>query len=500
MNPEECLSNSVAGATVAVMLFSALLHGCGTAPTFEGGKPPSTARYTTEALMLESPPADEIAQHITYGNKPRPDWWMTFGSAELDGVMRAALAGSPTLATARATLAQAEELLVARRGALFPELTLSASVGRQKLGAQFLGPLVKPPPFTFFSIGPSVSYTLDYAGGVASTIEQQRALAEFQHQQLNAAQLSLTGNVAFQALAIASARAQIAAVETILQRDRDNLDLVRTAFEAGSVSRVDVLAAESQLARDTTLLPPLRQQLSSARHALGALVGEPPGVWSPPDFDLRQFVLPRELPVSLPSELARGRPDILAAEAQIRAATAAAGVATANLYPRITLSASYAQQSTDVSSLVNIANAAWSLIAGLVAPVFNGGRLRAERRAALNALQASASSYQNVVLQAFSQVADALTALDNDADELRAELYALNTAQASADLTRASYQEGVSNLLQVLDADRLVQQARLGSVRAEAQRHLDTVNLFLALGAAPYVVPQGPGESSASGP
>ena len=192
--------------------------------------------------MLESPPADEIAGTITYGNKPRPDWWMTFGSAELDGVMRAALAGSPTLATARATLAQAEELLVARRGALFPELTLSASVGRQKLGAQFLGPLVKPPPFTFFSIGPSVSYTLDYAGGVASTIEQQRALAEF-HQQLNAAQLSLTGNVAFQALAIASARAQIAAVETILQRDRDNLDLVRTAFEAGSVSRVDVLAS-----------------------------------------------------------------------------------------------------------------------------------------------------------------------------------------------------------------------------------------------------------------
>ena len=213
-------------------------------------------------------------------------------------------------------------------------------------------------------------------------------------------------------------------------------------------------------------------------------------------------MLPRELPVSLPSELARGRPDILAAEAQIRAATAAAGVATANLYPRITLSASYAQRKVPtcpVSS--NIANAAWSLIAGLVAPVFNGGRLRAERRAALNALQASASSYQNVVLQAFSQVADALTALDNDADELRAELYALNTAQASADLTRASYQEGVSNLLQVLDADRLVQQARLGSVRAEAQRHLDTVNLFLALGAAPYVVPQGPGESRpASGP
>jgi NodT family efflux transporter outer membrane factor (OMF) lipoprotein len=471
----------------ALLWLAATLHGCGTAPQFERAQPPAASRYTTEVLALESGTADVLSQRVLFGDKPRREWWSAFGSAELDQVIQSALAGNPTLASVSATLAQAETLLIARRAGLFPEVNVSANAGRQKVGAQLLGGLIKPPPFTFFSVGPTVSYTLDYAGGVASSIEQQRALTEYQRQQLNAARLTLTGNVALQALSIAAVRAQIAAVETILQRDRDNLDLVRNAFDAGSVSRLDVLAAESQLARDETLLPPLRQQLSAARHALAVLAGQPPGSWSPPDFELQQFALPRELPVTLPSELARERPDILAAEAQMRAATAAVGVATANLYPRITLSAAYAQQSTDASGLFTLSNSAWSLIAGLVAPLFNAGRLQAERHAALYALRAAAASYQNVVLQAFSQVADVLTALENDAAQLRAELNALDAAQASADLTRASYQEGVSNLLQVLDADRQVQQARLGSVRVEAQRYFDTVELFLALGAVPVM-------------
>ena len=462
------------------------LQGCAlVGSSFKGGNPPTESRYTTHVLRLETELSDASLQRVVPGRAPPDEWWRVLNSPDLDKVMQAAIAGNRSLAAAQATLAQAREVAAAQTGALLPEVTLNANAGRQKLGAQFLGNLARPPAFNFFSIGPAVSYTLDYTGGVARSIEQQQALAEYQRQQLKAAYLALTGNVAMQALTIASARAQIAAIETILQRDRDNLKLTRTAYDLGSASRVDVLAADSQLARDMTLLPAVRQQLEVARHALAVLVGEPAGEWSAPDFDLAQFELPRELPLTLPSQLAHERPDIVAAEAQLHAATVAVGVATANLYPRITLSASLSQQSTDLSGLFSRDATAYNLIGGLVAPLFNGGRLRAERRAALNAMQASAANYQQVVLQAFAQVADVLTALETAADQASAETRALQAAQASAQLTRESYQEGFANVLQVLDADRLVQQARLGLVRAQAQRYLDTVQLFLALGAVP---------------
>jgi NodT family efflux transporter outer membrane factor (OMF) lipoprotein len=481
---------SVARLMRVLALASGLLAGCAAVgPDFKGGTPPGETRYVPRELALERASPDASSQHVVPGQQPAARWWTLLGSDELNGLVEGALANNRSLAAAQATLAQAQQVVTAQAAGLFPQVDLQANVGRQKLGAQFLGNLARPPPFTFFSIGPAVSYALDYTGGIARSVEQQRALAEYQRQQLHAAYLSVTGNVALQSLAIAAARAQIAAIELILQRDRDNLNLVRTAFDLGSASRVDVLAAESQLARDTTLLPPVRQQLDTARHTLAILAGQPPGAWSPPDFDLRQFTLPRELPLTYPSQLAHERPDILAAEAQLHAATAGLGVATANLYPRITLTASLSKQSTELSHLFDGNSTAWSLISGLVAPIFDAGRLRAQRSAALYALHASAANYQQVVLQAFGQVADVLTALETDAEAIAAETRALEAAQASADLTRQSYQEGVANLLQVLDADRLVQQARLGLVRAESQRYIDTVQLFLALGAGPAFTP-----------
>ncbi|MGC3980303.1 MAG: efflux transporter outer membrane subunit [Steroidobacteraceae bacterium] len=258
--------------------------------------------------------------------------------------------------------------------------------------------------------------------------------------------------------------------------------MIQSAFDAGSVSRVDVLSAQSQVANDETLLPSLRQQLSAARHALSVLMGQAPGNWQAPIFQLTNFELPATLPVALPSELAHQRPDILAAEAQLHAATAAVGVATANLYPRITLSASFSQQSLEAGELFNASNRAWSLISGLTAPIFDGGRLRAEQRAARAQVQAEAARYQQVVLQSFAQVADALDALSHDEELLAAQRQASGIAEQNLSLTRDSYSEGNVGVLQVLDSERAYQQAKLGYVRAQAQRLQDTARLFLSLG------------------
>ena len=473
---------------LALAVSAALLAGCAVGPDFKRPEPPAAAGYTVEHPAGDAGSgAATAAQTIVLGENLQAQWWRLFQSDALDQVVQRALQGNRSLAAASWSLAQAQEIANARAGKLAPHVDLTSGVGRQKYGAQFLGPLAKPPPFSYFSVGATVSYTLDYTGGVARSIEQQRAFAEYQQRQLDAAGLAVTGNTVMQALRIASLRAQITTVEALLDRDRENLKLVQLAFDAGSVSRLDVVSANSQLASDTTQLPQLRQELSVARHALALIMGDAP-IAAMPEFDLAQIVLPPNLPVSVPSELARRRPDILAAESQLHATTAAVGVAEANLYPRIDLTASTGQQAISFEHIFDRTSNVWSFASALVAPVFDGGTLRAEKRAAADAMRASLANYEQTVLAAFGQVADSLEALDNGAEELQAQARAEQSARESVDLTRQSYNEGNVGVLQVLDAERRYQQARLGYVRAQAQRYIDTVQLFLALGGA------GPGD------
>jgi NodT family efflux transporter outer membrane factor (OMF) lipoprotein len=466
----------------AILLVCALsLGACAVGPDFVRPTPPAAARYTRDTLHAEAASKSDTVQHIALGREIQGNWWTLFHSDAIDQLVTQALDHNRSLAGAMATLAQAQEFALARAGTQYPQVDLTAKAGRQQYGKEFLGPLGIP-PFTYFAIGPTVSYTLDYTGGVARGVEQQYALAEVERHQRDAAYLTVTGQAVMQTLAIASVRAQIDTVETILAQDRDNLRLVQSAFDNGSVAREDVVTAQSQIANDMTLLPPLRQELAKGRHALSVVLGRAPASELPDDVDLSQITLPLRVPVSLPSELAHRRPDILAAEAQLHAATSAVGVARSNLYPKIQLTATVGQESLKTAQIFNSASNAWSIVGGLTAPIFDGGTLRAEQRAAVDAMRASAATYEQTVLVAFAQVADLLEGLDHDAEQLDAQDHAQQAAQSSLDLARISYKEGNAGVLLVLDAERSYQQARLGYVRAVAQRYLDTVQLFLALG------------------
>ena len=484
---------TIPGVSLGLFVATALC-ACNVGPSFKRPTTPTPAAYIGRSEPLSSGSAaaganqnaltaSDFGQHILLGATPAADWWKLFESQPLDELIHRAASSNHTLSAARATLLEAQEVVAAQSGARYPQVSVDAGAGRQKYGTQFAGPF-SVPPFTYLAVGATVRYALDYTGGIARSVEQREALAQYQHSEVEAAYLSLTGNVALQAMIIASTRAQLQAVSELLAEDRDNLNLVRTAFQNGSVSKTDVLTADSQLASDETLLPPLYHQLAVARHALAVLVGQTPADWSPPDFELGEIKLPRELPVSLPSELVHRRPDILAAEAQLHAATAAVGIATANLYPQITLTASGGQEAAPASAwrLFDRSGTAWSLISGLTAPIFDGGTLRADRRAALEELHASAERYQQTVLESFGQVADVLDALSQDARTLAAQTRALAVAQSSLELSRESYSAGNTGILQVLDAQRQRQQAQLGFVRAQAQQYLDTTQLFLALG------------------
>ena len=451
-------------------------------------------------VPLPAPGGRDPGQRFADGAAVAPQWWALFRSPALDDTVAMALAGSPTLTAAQATLAQAREAVLVARASYYPQADLVAtgswehaqslngtSSGKSISGsrsAATAGSSSSTLVTDMFNIGPALTWTPDLFGHNRRLVEQQAALAENQRYQVGAAYLALTADVATQAVTIASTRAQIKAVEDIIAADARNLELVRIAFEAGSVARTDVLSAESQLAGDRTLLPPLEQQLAVARHALSVLTGKLPAEWAPPDFDLDALQLPAELPVSVPSELVHGRPDILAAETQLHAASAAIGVATAQLYPSITISPAITLQAVASSGPV----AAPSILAGVVGsitqPLFHGGALRAQQRAAVDAYDAQRATYRQTLLVAFGQVADVLRALQHDNDLLRAQDAALTASEASLQLAQEAYAAGRGSLVQVLDAQRLYAQAVLGYARARGQRYLDTVLLVEAMGGA----------------
>lgn len=458
-----------------------LQSACTVGPDFKTPEPPDAAGY---AAPGDTPlPSD---QRISLGARMEGDWWAQFHAPALDSLIREALENNQDIAAARARVAQAQEEVNSARATLLPAVTLGATAGRQKYGKALFGPLdFVIPPFTYYTVGPGVSAPLDLFGGKKRELEERGAYNDYRKHQLSAAYLSLTANIATQALTAAAARAELDVVQDIIANDQRNVDLVQTALDDGLATRTQLLTAQTQLATDKTLLPPLRQEESTARHALAILLGKQPAQWAAPQLTLNDFTLPADIPAAVPAELVHRRPDILAAEAQLHGASAAIGVATANLYPNITLTGALTQQALTPGNLFQGAAAAWSIAANLTAPLYDAGRLRAEQRAAADGYQAALADYRQVILRAFGEVADGMQALSNDDEQFNSQATAARTAAGARDLVRRSFTVGNSGILDVLDAERSTAQAQLGLARAEAQRLIDTVRLYIALGGTP---------------
>jgi NodT family efflux transporter outer membrane factor (OMF) lipoprotein len=462
------------------LLLTAVL-GTGCASRIAYVRPPDPSQ--TQYVQLNSVP------QVSFGDGPPGAWWTLLGSEQINRLISLALKNNQSLASAQAHLAAARERIRAARGAWYPQVDATAEAQRTRYGAPVLGSLAKDfPPFSAYAAGPTVSYDFDVFGGTSSRVEKAAAGAQYESARLDAVALSVSGNVLIEALQIAALRAQIRVVEGIIADDEHSLTLIRAAREAGAVSELDVLSAQSQTDRDRTLLPPLQQELSVAHDVLCSLVGSAPSDWTAPDMDLDDLKLAEHLPVALPSGLVHRRPDIGAAEAQLHAASATLGIATANLYPQLTLTAAIGEQGLLGGGP---SETAWNILGGLTAPIFHGGALTAERRATQDEYLAAFAAYRQTVLDAFSQVAASLQALDNDAASLSAQRQALQSAGASLSLTRQAYAAGDAGYIQVLDAQRLHQQAQLGEVQANSQRYVDAVKLLLAAGGRVELPPTG---------
>ena len=489
------LSRNTAVAACAAMV----LTGCTVGPNFKAPVAPGVSSYTASQLPAKTTATateDGAAQHLDFNRQLSAQWWTMFRSPQLDALIARGIANNPSLTAAEAAVREARENLRAAGGELrYPTVDGNLSLGRQKVSAASNG---VGGTYSLIGASVSVSYALDFFGGNRRQLEGLAAQVDYQRYRYEAAYLTLTGNLATTAIQEASLRAQIGATNEIVAAEQRQLDLIKRQFQLGAVPKTSVLSQQTQLAKTRATLSPLKKQLAYTRHALAALAGQMPGQGGLPIFTLASLNLPENLPVSLPSALVRQRPDILASEALFHQAATAVGVATANLYPKVTLTAGFGGESNSLGDLFDNSNTIWNLGGGLLQPLFHAGALKARQRAAVDAYKAAGAQYRQTVLTAFQNVADVLRALDTDAQTLRDQAEAEKAAKATLELTRRQFQLGAVSYLTLLVAQRDYQQGRIGLVTARAQRYADTAALFQSLGGGWWNRPEAaPGSTKA---
>ncbi|MHB1099050.1 MAG: efflux transporter outer membrane subunit [Burkholderiales bacterium] len=467
---------------MTVLLAGMTLAGCAVGPDFHHPESPKATRYTEKSMPGETVAAGGISQHFDRGADIPGDWWKLFHSASLDRLVKSALAGSPTLEAARATLTQAQEDLAAEAGAEFPQVDLNLGAQRQRFSPAVFGGTGAPSIFNLYNASVKVSYGIDLFGGLRRQIESQEAQVEYESYQYQGAIIALTANVVTSAVTEASLREQIASTKAIISSEEKQVRIVENQFKLGGVSRADLLIQKGQLAQARASLPPLEKALSQVRHQLAVYAGKTPQEAGLPEVRLEELHLPENLPVSLPSELAKQRPDIRAAEALLHEASAQVGVATANLYPQITLSANIGSEAIATSSMFSNNTNIWSIGGNLLQPIFHAGSLKAQKKSAVAVYQKVFAQYRSTVLQSFQNVADVLRALESDAATLKADQDAQVSSKDAFDLVRKQFDLGAASYLTLLAADRQYQQSRIAVIEAKAARMADTAALFQALG------------------
>ncbi|MBW4048524.1 MAG: efflux transporter outer membrane subunit [Proteobacteria bacterium] len=493
-------------------LAAALLVGCTTVgPNFKSPAPPAVDSYTrapSPTATASAPVALGSAQRLAAAPAVAADWWRAFGSEKLDALVARALDNSPTLAAAEATLRQARQTYEAQAGStLYPTLNGKLGASRSEINAASLGQRSSQQTiYNLYNAGVAVNYNLDLFGGNRRALEALAAQADYQSFQLAGARLTLAGNVVTTAFGQAQVASQLQATQAILKAQQAQLDIARKRFELGAAARADVLTLQTQTEQTRATLPALRNKLEQADHLLAVLIGQAPGATDIPHFALADFTLPRQLPVVIPSELVRQRPDIQASTALLHAATAQYGVAISNLYPQINLSASFGTQALTTGALFGPGSMVWNLAGQLAQPLFNAG-LKSGASAAQASLQAAGANYQQTVLQALRNVADALRQLENDSQALQAQAAADLAAQESLKLVEQQYHLGAASYLQLLTAQQQAQQTRISLIAAQAARLADSAALYQAMGGGVLTTPTAaahapsiPGEAQRGGP
>jgi NodT family efflux transporter outer membrane factor (OMF) lipoprotein len=452
-----------------------------------GGEPPvmpSPAHYGAQAQPSKTVVADGVAQQFDIGSTAVPQWWRLYRSDALDALVEEGLRNSPTLAATQRTLSAAQEQLRAQVGSsTLPSVDAAAQVERARSPVvPGIGPTEVR--YNFFAGQIQAHYTFDLFGATRYANAAAAARVNVQGYELEAARRALAANIVGTAIKVAALDRQIALTERLVAVANETAKEDQQRYALGSISHVQALNSTQDADSIAASLPALRQQRASAVHALAVLMGRTPDN-APTVPDLDSLALPDHVPVVVPSDLLRSRPDIQAADAAVKAAAADVGAATAQLFPSLSLTASMGRGGFSWPAMLSGAGGLWAIGAGLSQPLFHGGALFAQRRASIDAYDAAVLHYKSTVLSAFQDVADSLCALDNDAQTLASTERAAQAARTVLDETASRARLGsLPSTAQHVSEQRFLN-AQLGAVRAGSQRMSDTAALFQAMGELP---------------
>jgi NodT family efflux transporter outer membrane factor (OMF) lipoprotein len=473
-------------ACIGAAAIALSLTACGAfGPERNPPKMPASAQYSVAPQPARLPDADGTAQRMDLNGRPVPEWWKAYQSADLDALVEEGLANSPSLAAAQHTLKAAKEGLRAQIGqSMVPSVDVGFDPSRQRaLGIPIL-PQDQTYQYDVFAAEVQTSYTFDFFG---AAVLANRALAlqvKQQTYQLEATRRALATNIVVASINAASLQEQVVATEELVALGEHRAEQTAARYKLGSASHDDMLAAEEDAADAAATLPTLRAKLLSVRHAQAVLLGRAPDQ-APAPLALDSLHLPDSVPVSVPSDLLHQRPDILAAEANVRAAADEAGAAAASMFPSLTLSAAYGRGGFDWSTFTSPAGAIWSVGASLTQPVFHGGALVARKHQYEATYEAAVSQYKQTVLGAFQNVADTLVSLDEDANTLVQAHRAAAAAYSMQHDTESRYRLGATPFFAELGAGQQYQNANVQYIRARTARLVDTAALFDSMGNPP---------------
>lgn len=456
-------------------------------PDFCSPAAPKTDTYSENKLPKQTasaPSLGEKAQKFRLGRDIPAEWWTLFHSKILNDLISQGIANSPTLEAAESALRQAQETAQASMASnSFPTLVANPSAIRQRFSNSLFGDTSTPPTiFNLYNTPVNVTYTFDLFGKGRREVESLCAQVDYQRFLMEGAYLTLAANIATTAITEASLRALIQATHRLIDLNKKEIAIAKKQYERGYASLVDLQSLETQAAEIRATLAPLEKNLAASRHLLYALVGALPGKDKLPDLHISDIRLPTTLPVSVASLLVRQRPDIRASEALLHQASADIGVATANLLPQLTITGSYSYQANFLDQLFKHQSSVWSYGPQLVQPIFDGGALRAKRRAAMAGFDQARAQYRQTVLQAFRNVADSLSALEIDANASKSQAEAEASAKLTLALVQKQCKAGLVNNLALLGSERQYLQVHINHIQAQALRYTDTVALFQSLG------------------
>jgi NodT family efflux transporter outer membrane factor (OMF) lipoprotein len=463
-----------------------MLAACAVGPNFRKPAAPEVSSIAAKPLSSTASVPDTVAgvsQRFVDGADISADWWTLFHSTPLNELIEQSLSKNHDLKAAQAALRVTHENVLAQRGAFYPSVSADFAATRQRQSGQ-ISPALNANVFLYNLFTPEVdvSFVPDVFGLNRRTVESLQAQEQEARYQMIATYTTLTSNVVVTAIQVGAVQMQIAATHELIDGAGNMVKILHYQFDKGYAGGVDVAAQESQLAQISATLPPLVKQEAQLRDQLAVLAGRFPSQAPELNFDLATLQLPQELPVSLPGALVSQRPDVLQAEANLHDASAKIGIATANRLPNIELTANGGSTAVAMSQLFTTGTGFWGIGASVTAPIFQGGTLLHQQRAAKAAYEQAAEQYRGTVLTAFQNVADTLTALQQDAEAVKAAANAAAAAKVTLDLAQRQWHSGYAGYLALLSAQQAYQQGRISLIQAQADRFSDTAALFQALG------------------